>query len=150
MSTEPGAYDVFISYRRAGGADFAHLLKMTLAAKGLEVFLDVENLGTGNFAEHLDNSMRRAKNVVLVWTKGCMDRFLHESDAGNADFVRREYALAMRLQKPIIPVIKDDFVVPSAADLPPDMRPVLSFNGVKWSAEYREASAAKLYAALVQ
>jgi hypothetical protein len=78
-----------------------------------------------------------------------MDRFLHDADAGQSDFVRREYALAMRLQKPIIPVIKDDFVIPAERDLPVDMRPILNYNGVKWSAEYREASAAKLRAALV-
>ena len=40
----------FISYRRVGGADFAHLVKMYLKAAGYECFLDVENLGTGTFS----------------------------------------------------------------------------------------------------
>jgi len=38
------AFDVFISYRRAGGADFAQLLKILLQAQGMSVFLD-----TGSF-----------------------------------------------------------------------------------------------------
>jgi hypothetical protein len=66
----------------------------------------VENLGTGSFADALDASMRASRNVILVWTKGCMDRFLDESDSGNGDFVRREYALALNLKKNIIPFYK--------------------------------------------
>ena len=46
-------FDVFISYRRVGGADFAPLVKMHLKSAGLECFLDVENLGTGTFADAL-------------------------------------------------------------------------------------------------
>jgi hypothetical protein len=104
------AFDVFISYRRAGGEDFAHLLKQCLSVGGREVFLDVENIGTGNFADTLDRSLRASRNVVLVWSKGCLDRFLDGKDPQNMDFVRREYALALALQKNIVPVAKDDFV----------------------------------------
>ena len=80
-------YDVFLSYRRLGGADFAQLLKLLLKGEGLNVFLDTENLGTGNFQEQLVTSLRRSKNVVLVWSKGCMDRFLDDADQTTADFV---------------------------------------------------------------
>jgi hypothetical protein len=37
--------DIFISYRRKGGSDFAQLLKVCFKSMGLEVFLDVDNLG---------------------------------------------------------------------------------------------------------
>jgi hypothetical protein len=69
---------------------------------GLEVFLDVDNLGQvsfllpvgkelvfidwcwqGAFDQQLWKTMGGAKNVLLVWTKGCMDRFLDESDPTN-------------------------------------------------------------------
>jgi hypothetical protein len=108
-------YDVFISYRRVGGAggysiivifshlivfvhvpliffaDFAQLLKILLKAQGLEVFLDVDNLAnTGAFDDQLWKHLSATKNVVLVWTKGCMDRFLGEEDIGQQDFVRKE------------------------------------------------------------
>jgi len=43
-ATAEQTYDVFLSYRRAGGADFAQLIKLLLRAEGLNVFLDVENL----------------------------------------------------------------------------------------------------------
>ena len=100
-------YDVFISYRRAGGADFAHLIKLQLKAVGLECFLDVENIGMGSFADVLDSSMQSSRNIVLVWSKGCFDRFIDDADPTNGDFVRREYALALRLGKNIVPVVSD-------------------------------------------
>jgi hypothetical protein len=62
-------YDVFISYRRVGGADFAHLVKMHLKSAGLECFLDVENLGTGSFADalgiHLSISL--TQHSLEIW-----------------------------------------------------------------------------------
>lgn len=33
-----------------------------------------------------------ARAVVLVWSHGCMDRFLDDKDAGHQDFVRLEYS----------------------------------------------------------
>jgi hypothetical protein len=154
LSPTPGGrqqyrYDVFISYRRAGGADFAQLLKIQLRAAGLEVFLDVENLGTGDFSEQLVSSLLASRNVVLVWTRGCMDRFLDDADPATVDFVRMEYVQTLRLRKNAIPVYKEDFVFPTEERLPADVRGVLRLNAVKWSAEYREASFAKLRAALV-
>lgn len=141
-------YDVFISYRRVGGADFAHLLKLQLRAAGLEVFLDVENLGTGNFSDQLVSSLTASRNVILVWTKGCMDRFLDDVDTTNSDFVRLEYVQCLRLKKHAVPVYKEDFEFPAEGRLPPDVRGVLSLNAIKWIGEYREASFHKLKAAL--
>jgi hypothetical protein len=69
---------------------------------GLEVFLDVDNLGQvraqklnaraferfdsllqGAFDQQLWKTLGGAKNVILVWTKGCMDRFLDDNDPTN-------------------------------------------------------------------
>ena len=141
-------YDVFISYRRVGGADFAQLLKIQLLAAGLEVFLDVENLGTGNFSNQLLSSLITSKNIILVWTKGCMDRFLDDNDPLNNDFVRLEYSQSLKLGKHIVPVYKDDFIFPLEHQLPYDVKGVLMLNAIKWVAEYREASFKKLKNAL--
>ena len=69
-------YDVFISYRRSSGADFAQLLKVQFMSNDITAFLDTDNIGTGKFTDTLVNSISTAKNIVLVFTKGCMDRFL--------------------------------------------------------------------------
>jgi hypothetical protein len=119
LRSQSNQYDVFISYRRVGGAgafsmaatmfrasitssavrhlilfnpsDFAQLLKILLKAQGLEIFLDVDNLAnTGAFDDQLWKHLSATKNVVLVWTKGCMDRFLGDEDVAQQDFVRKE------------------------------------------------------------
>ena len=151
----PPTYDAFISYRRVGGADFAQLLKLLLKAEGLNVFLDVENLGTGDFAAQLVSVLSTCKNVLLVWSRGCMDRFLLPEGGGGGggggaaampaeapapDFLLLEYANALRLGKTIVPVYKEDFAFPAAERLPPSVRGVLSLNAIKFVAEYREAS----------
>ena len=100
-------FDVFLSYRRLGGADFAQLLKVELQALGLRVFLDIDNLGTGKFDDALQHSLGCSKNIVLVWTKGCMDRFFAPLKASEMDFVREEYKLALALGKNIIPLYKE-------------------------------------------
>ena len=142
------AFDVFISYRRAGGADFAQLIKIQLQAHGLSVFLDTDNLGAGRFQDELVSHLRSARNVVLVWSLGCMDRFLDDKDAVRQDFVRLEYMQSLRLQKHVVPVYKEDFIFPDAERLPEDCRAVLGMNAIRWVADYREASFKKLASAL--
>lgn len=143
-------YDVFISYRRAGGADFAHLLKLYLESNKLTVFLDVENLGSGKFDDKLESSLIHSKNMLLVWSKGCMDRFLDDNDMLNQDFVRREYALALKCKTNLVPVYKEDFEFPSDTRLPTDVRNIISFNAIKWVSEYKEASVDKILRALAR
>jgi hypothetical protein len=70
----PEALDVFISYRRKGGSVLAQLIKVSLKARGINVFLDVENLGSGTFDTALAENLSRARNVVLVLSEGCLDR----------------------------------------------------------------------------
>jgi len=47
------SFDVFISYRRAGGDVIAQLLKEKLHRRGLRVFLDVSDLTNGQFEQAL-------------------------------------------------------------------------------------------------
>jgi hypothetical protein len=141
-------YDVFISYRRVGGEDFAALLKVQLEQAGLTVFLDVENLGSGNFEDQLEKSLGNSKCVVLVWTKGCMDRFLDDIDDAKQDFVRKEYVFAIKRRKPIIPVMHEQFEIPSETRLPIDTRPVLSYQALKWVGQFRKESFQRLHDAI--
>jgi hypothetical protein len=136
-------YDVFISYRRQGGGDFAHLLKLSLTALGLTVFLDIDNLGTGTFDKKLLQYMTASRNVLLVWTKGCMDRFLDGKDYSQ-DFVAKEYIFALKNKMNILPIYKEDFEFPDESRVPEELRPVLVINALKFVSEYREASLEKV------
>lgn len=136
-------YDIFISYRRQGGGDFAHLLKLSLTAMGLTVFLDIDNLGTGTFDKKLLQYMSASKNVLLVWTKGCMNRFLDGNDYSQ-DFVAKEYIFALKNKMNILPVYKEDFEFPEESRVPEEIRPVLLINALKFVSEYRVASLEKI------
>ena len=78
-----------------------------------------------------------------------MDRFLDEEDIGRQDFVRKEYALALKLKKNIVPVKHEDFVFPEKNRVPTDAQPVLGLNAIPWISAYREASFERLKNALM-
>ena len=90
-----------------------------------------------------------SKNVVMVWTKGCMDRFLDGNDAAENDFVRKEYRLAMQLKKNTVAVKHEDFVFPDSARVPDEIRPVLKINAVPWVSQYKDAGLKKLMDSLI-
>ena len=66
--------DVFISYRRSNGSQLASLLKVHLEIRNLSVFLDVDRLEAGKFDNNLLQSIRSARNFVLVLTPGSLGK----------------------------------------------------------------------------
>ena len=66
--------DIFISYRRANGAQLASLLKVHLELQKQSVFLDVSGLEAGKFDQSLLQHIRQSKNFLLVCTPGALDR----------------------------------------------------------------------------
>ncbi|XP_070571669.1 NAD(+) hydrolase sarm1-like [Ptychodera flava] len=133
--------DVFISYRRSTGSQLASLLKVHLQLRGFRVFIDVEKLEAGKFDNNLLNSVKNAKNFVLVLSPNALDRCINDMD--HKDWVHREIVAAIETKCNIVPVTWD-FKWPTADDLPEDMRQVLFFNGVKWIHDYQEACVDKL------
>jgi hypothetical protein len=67
-------YDLFISYRREGGGDLAHLLRIALERRGSRVFLDVRELRAGPFDVALLRHIESTPNFVVLLTPGCLDR----------------------------------------------------------------------------
>lgn len=61
--------DVFISYRRMGGATAASFLATEMKARGLSVFMDVESLAVGDFEQAIVDSISAASNFVLIVTE---------------------------------------------------------------------------------
>lgn len=94
-------WDVFISYRRRGGKDFARDLQMRFESRGVKSFLDVEDLLPGKMEDNLPKSVQKSKIFVLILSPGVLDR---------CDWVHRKIVWALRSQKPIIPVYHPEFV----------------------------------------
>ncbi|XP_017053144.1 NAD(+) hydrolase sarm1 isoform X3 [Drosophila ficusphila] len=134
--------DVFVSYRRSNGSQLASLLKVHLQLRGFSVFIDVERLEAGKFDNGLLNSIRQAKNFVLVLTPDALHRCINDEDC--KDWVHREIVAALNSNCNIIPIMDQHFDWPEVERLPEDMRSVAHFNGVNWIHDYQDACIDKL------
>lgn len=110
-------YDIFISYRRDTGAQYARILQLMLSQRGYRVFLDYDELKDGVFSEKIEEAIREAPVFVLVLSAHALDRCANEGD-----WVRREIQLAISLGKHIVPVNPDNTFTGVPENIPEDIR----------------------------
>ena len=110
------AYDVFISYRRDGGASDARMMYDRLQRAGFSVSFDMDTLKNGNFNEELLKRIAECKNFVVLLSKGCFDRTLAGCKREN-DWLRIEIAAALYNNKNIITVMLPGFAFPEQLPL---------------------------------
>lgn len=110
-------YDIFISYRRIGGAQYARILQLMLSQRGYKVFLDYDELTDGKFGEHIQDAIKSAPIFMLVLSKEALSRCKNEGD-----WVRREIQLAISEGKHIIPVNPDNSFDGIPDDIPNDIK----------------------------
>ena len=118
---------IFLSYRRDDTAGHARAIGGELARRfGADrVFIDVDDIAAGQgFAEVIEQAVVGAAVLLVLigqrWQgerEGLPSRLF---DAG--DFVRREVAVALRRGVRVIPLLLDGARMPTADELPPDMR----------------------------
>jgi len=116
-------YDIFLSYRRDGGETMAILLRDRLTAKGYRVFLDIESLNAGSFNTQLLSVIEGCNDVVVICSKGALDRC-----ANADDWVRAEIAHAFRNNKNVVPIMLRGFEWPDV--LPGEIDKLRMQNGV--------------------
>lgn len=139
------AYDIFISYRRKGaGAGVAGELQAKLENLGYKVFLDVDEIGSGQFPEQIERAISECKDFILVLSPGTLDRCVEEED-----WVRREILQAQNQNKNIIGVGLPGFFMPEDESLPGPLKPMTTIQVFSWTHEYRTASFAKIAENLV-
>jgi tetratricopeptide (TPR) repeat protein len=91
---------VFISYRRdSSGKPFARLLEQALTHEGYDVFLDVDDIDAGKWADQILTQVPLRAHFLLVLTPGALDRCADEND-----WVRQEFELAVKSGRNIVPV----------------------------------------------
>jgi tetratricopeptide (TPR) repeat protein len=94
------AKTVFISYRRdSSGKPFARLLEQALTHQGYDVFLDVDDIDAGKWADQILTEVPARAHFLLLLTPGALDRC-----ADQYDWVRREFELAVQSKRNIVPV----------------------------------------------
>jgi hypothetical protein len=128
-------YDVFISYRRRGGAELAQLVCKSLEKRGYHPFMDVRELQAGPFAESLVKMIEQVPDVVVLLTPGCLERCQQADDC-----FRQEVAHALRTRRNVIPFKTEDFQFPSPASLPDDISELLTLHCPTYYHEYADAA----------
>lgn len=102
MSSEQ-KYDIFISYRRATGANAARMMQLALTARGYSVFLDYDSLEDGVFNEAIYSAIDSCEVFILMMTEEALDRCTNPGD-----WVRLEIQRAIERGKRIVPVRPND------------------------------------------
>lgn len=100
--TEKNKYDIFISYRRDGGAQYARILQLMLLQRGYKVFLDYDELRDGTFSDRIKAAIKAAPVFMPVLSAGSMARCVNEDD-----WVGREILLAAQEGKHFVPIDPD-------------------------------------------
>jgi|GEM_PF-2085644 len=132
-------YDVFISYRRDGGAETALYLRHVLHERGYRVFFDMEALRSGPFDTRLYSVIEGCTDVIVVLSPGCFDRCRNEGD-----WFRLEIAHALKCGTNIVPFSMRQFNYDEMSVLPEDIASLKQHNGVSASYEYNDATLEKL------
>lgn len=99
---EHSKYDIFISYRRDGGAQYARILQLMLIQRGYKVFLDYDELRDGTFSDRIKAAIKAAPVFMPVLSTGSMARCANEDD-----WVGKEILLAVQEGKHFVPIDPD-------------------------------------------
>jgi len=147
---------IFISYRRDDAAGYARAVYDALAERyGAEhVFMDVDDIRAG---QAFDAVIRQAVGASAVLVALIGPRWRGERRAAdgrpariteNDDFVRHEVASALARGLTVIPVLLDGTPMPTAAQLPTDLLPLLRRNALPLDNTRFEDDIERLVAAL--
>lgn len=125
-------YQIFISYRRDGGADLAGRISDRLTALGYSVFLDVESMRSGKFNDQLYRAIEACNDFLLILPPNGLDRC-----ANPEDWVRLEIAHALKCNRNIVPILARGFEFPET--LPGDIDDIRHMDGIRASIDYFDA-----------
>ncbi len=92
-------YDIFISYRREGGEEFARALKNELKSRGIRAFLDFDELKDGKFGQCIMDAIESSPIFMVILSPHSLDRCFDEND-----WVRKEIEYALEKNRHIIPI----------------------------------------------
>jgi tetratricopeptide (TPR) repeat protein len=95
---------VFISYRRDVSSFIARAIFMDLRQHGYDIFMDVENIDSGEFDTILLNQIEARAHFLIILTPGTVERFTEPND-----WMRREIEHALTLRRNIVPLLVNGF-----------------------------------------
>ena len=149
------AGNTFLSYRREDSAGTTGRIydRLRQTFRSRRLFIDVDNIAPGSdFAKILQAQVSRCDVFLAIigrhWLSATDDNGSRRLD-NPGDFVRIEIASALgRDHVAVIPVLVDGARMPSANDLPEDLRPLVFRNAVEISGMRFHRDLAKLILAI--
>ena len=129
--------DIFISYRKKDGEDFAKRLYDDLTEAGYSVFWFPEEKRSSDFPEDLQKGVRECKDFLIILSESCLAKLLRDE---SVDWVREELLLAHELGKNIVPILMEGVTFPeSLEDFPERIRFLGKAEGLRFFTEYKIA-----------
>lgn len=137
--------DIFISYRRVDGRDYARNIMQALKIVGYpKVFFDYNSLRDGVFNTQILDAIYSCKDFILVISPLAL-----KNCAKDGDWVAKEIRAALKYDKHIIPVVIEDTFIGWPNDFPEDLYAIKDIHFHKlMTDEYFEDSIQKLKARL--
>lgn len=121
---------LFISYRRKSSDFMYRVAERLTSLLDADVFYDFAGIDNNNFELSLMRNLRECDVMLLIVTEHTFDPLrIYDED----DWVRREVAEALRLEKPIVLALYEGLTPPP--DLPDDIRDIRKKHGLSF---YRE------------
>jgi hypothetical protein len=131
---------VFISYRRLEGKYAARSVYLYLANKGYDVFLDVENIPSGEFESIILNQIASRVHFLVILNPGSLDRCNFPGD-----WLRKEIEFALELRRNIVPLMFDGFTFSdNKKNLSGRLSALANYNGIEVTNDLFEQTMEKL------
>ncbi|MEO8608613.1 MAG: TIR domain-containing protein [Chloroflexota bacterium] len=124
---------VFISYRRGTSWGQARSIEQSLRQRGADVFIDVDDINEGKFAETIQKAITDCDFFLPVLAPGTLE----------SEWVRREIAYAIQLKKTIVPLLIDGFTL-DEAHVPLEIAEIASHNAIRVLPEFYEEAMDRL------
>jgi hypothetical protein len=128
---------IFINYRREDTSGYAGRIFDSLAQEFEEsnIFIDVTKINTGtDFTKAITQSLDLSSYFLILvgdtWLN-CKDSLGKRRLDNPDDFVRKEISLAIQRKIIIIPVLVEDAKMPSATDLPEDIKEMCKWQAIE-------------------
>lgn len=127
---------IFLCYRREDTEDAAGRLfdRLVDAYGSARVFMDIDSVPLGiDFVDHVAEQISRCSAVIVMIGKQWLtikDKRRRRRLDSEDDLVRAEVRAALQRKIPVIPVVVQNASMPSAEDLPDDIRLLARRNGI--------------------
>jgi WD40 repeat protein len=138
-------YDVFISYARSDGTEFATKLKEQLASMDISCFIDYDKIVPGDtLFSTLQQATRRSKALLLIGTPGALVSSFVETEFTNSLHAKRiiiPININETLTKPPAAVMKNGELLPVKKEFAETLTQVMQPGQLVWITERSDAIA---------